>query len=118
MARLAATIADGKKADNLKILETGSVSHLADYFVICSGESRTQVRTIVDDIEHAFRARGLEPLGQERDKSNTWCLLDYGDIVIHVMNSTEREFYQLEHFWSHATEMPEHAWKKENRQAS
>lgn len=110
IAALAANIAEAKKAVDTMVLDTGKVSHMADYFVICSGESSTQVRTIADEIEKQFRTRGQELLGKEKDGSYRWCLLDYGDIVVHVMNPEEREFYQLEKFWSHAIPVNKEKW--------
>lgn len=118
MASLAANLADDKKAVDTRILETAQVSYLADYFVICSGESKAQTRSLTDEIEHAFRKLGFSPIGQERDKDYRWCLLDYGDVVIHVMNKSERQFYQLEHFWNHANEVDPKRWLKDNRQVS
>lgn len=110
MASLAANIAESKKAVDTMVLDTGKVSHMADYFVICSGESTTQIRTIADEIEKQFKSRGQMPLGKEKDGSYHWCLLDYGDIVIHVMNPEERDFYQLEKFWSHAIPVNKDKW--------
>lgn len=110
MAALAANLAESKKAVNTMVLDTEKVSHMADYFVICSGESSTQIRTIADEIEKQFKNRGQLPLGKEKDASYRWCLLDYGDIVVHVMNPEEREFYQLEKFWSHAVPVNKEKW--------
>ena len=110
LAALAANIAESKKASETVLLETGQVSYLADYFVICSGESSTQIRTIADDIEKRFKQRGLTPIGKERDAASKWALLDYGDVVIHIMNRQEREYYQLEHFWSHANVVSQEEW--------
>lgn len=118
LAALAANLAESKKAVETVVLDTGTVSYLADYFVICSGESPAQVRTIADEIEKAFRMRGQERLGAEHDKTYKWCLLDYGDVVIHVMHRSEREFYQLENFWSHATVVAPALWQRADLQAS
>ena len=120
LAALAANIAESKKASETVVLDTGSVSYLADYFVICSGESTAQIRTITDEIEKAFRKRGQVRIGEGQDSSYRWCLLDYGDVVIHVMNRAERQYYQLEHFWNHATVVPPEKWlhPEETAQAS
>ena len=118
LAALAANIAESKKAFETLVLDTGKVSYLADYFVICSGDNPAQVRTITDEIEKAFRKQGQEPLGLERDKTYRWCILDYGDVVIHVMNRSERQYYQLEHFWNHASVVSPEKWLHEEKQAS
>jgi ribosome-associated protein len=110
LAALAANLAESKKALDTLVLDTGKVSYLADYFVICSGESPAQIRTITDTIEKAFKRRGLERIGSESDQSSRWCLLDYGDVVIHVMHRNERQYYQLEKFWSHANVVAQEQW--------
>ena len=110
LAALAANIAESKKASDTLMLDTGKVSYLADYFVICSGDSPAKIRTIADEIDKAFRKRGQVRIGNERDKSYKWCLLDYGDGVIHVMHRNERQFYQLENFWSHASVVSPENW--------
>jgi ribosome-associated protein len=118
LASLAATLAESKKASDTLVLDTGTVSCLADYFVICSGDSAAQIRTIAEEIKKAFRTQGQEPAGSEQDSTNKWHLLDYGDVVIHVMQRAERQFYQLEHFWNHATPIPPESWHLPLQQAS
>ena len=110
LAALAANLAESKKASDTLVLDTGKVSYLADYFVICSGESPAQIHTIADEIDKAFKKRGQVRLGTEQDKTYKWCLLDYGDVVIHVMHRNERQFYQLENFWSHANVVAPEKW--------
>jgi ribosome-associated protein len=110
LAVLAANLAESKKATNTLVLDTGKVSYLADYFVVCTGDSPAQIRTIADEIDKAFRKRGQVRIGSEMDKSFKWCLLDYGDVVVHIMHRHEREFYQLEHFWSHANTIDPDKW--------
>jgi ribosome-associated protein len=116
LAALAANLAESKKALDTLVLDTGKVSYLADYFVICSGESPAQIRAIADEIEKAFKQRGQERLGAERDNTGKWCLLDYGDVVIHVMHRNERQFYQLENFWSHANVVSSDKWARPEAQ--
>lgn len=110
LAALAANLAESKKAADTLVLNIGKVSHLADYFVICSGDSPAQIRGIADAIEKAFKREGQSRIGIEKDRSCKWCLLDYGDIVIHVMHRNERQYYQLENFWSHADTVPMEKW--------
>jgi len=110
LAALAANLAEAKKASDTLVLDTGKVSYIADYFVICSGDSPAQIRTIADTIEKAFKKRGQLRMGTEQDKTYKWCLLDYGDVVIHIMHRNERQFYQLENFWSHANVVAPETW--------
>ena len=116
MASLAANIAENKKASDTLVLDTGRVSYLADYFVICTADSVSQLRAIAEEIKKAFRDRGEEKLTPAGDPSTKWCLLDYGDVVIHIFHRSEREFYNLEDFWSHATVVSEEKWRKADLQ--
>lgn len=118
LAALAANIAESKKATDTVVLDTANVSYLADYFVICSGESAAQIRTITDEIEKAFKKRGQVRQGNEQDKTYRWCLLDYGDVVIHIMNRQERQYYQLENFWNHASVVDQKKWLHQEAAAS
>jgi len=118
MASIAANAAESKKAQETLVLDTAKVSYLADYFVVCSGESSTQLKAIADAIKAHLDNASVQPLGEERDQSNKWFLLDYGDIVVHIMHRQERQFYQLENFWNHADVVERELWTEEKRQAS
>jgi ribosome-associated protein len=116
MASLAANLAEGKKASDTLVLDTGRVSYLADYFVICTADSTSQLRAIAEEVKKAFRDRGEALISPRADMSPKWCLLDYGDVVIHIFHRTEREFYKLEDFWSHANPVPEAQWRQPDLQ--
>jgi ribosome-associated protein len=116
LASLAARLAEEKKALDTTVLQVSDVSPLADYFVICSGESMAQIRAISQAIRDHFKSLGLTLQGEDADKASRWHLLDYGDVVIHVLHPEERHFYRLEAFWSHADRVPEQRWQ--GRQAS
>jgi ribosome-associated protein len=98
-----------RKAYDLVVLETGQLSSIADYFVICSGRSDTQVQAIAEGIERHMRARGERPLSVEGLPHGQWVLMDYGDVVVHVFYVPVREFYDLERLWGRAprVELPE-----------
>src|SRR5439155_18316371 len=81
------------KAYDLVVLETGGVSSIADYFVICSGRSDTQVQAIAEAIEGALREHGERPLAVEGLPHAQWALIDYGDAVVHIFYVPVREFY-------------------------
>ncbi len=83
-------------------LDVQGISLLADYFVICHGNSEKQVGAIVDEIANAARQAGIEVGRIEGKESGKWVLVDLGDIVVHVFHSSEREFYNLEKLWSDA----------------
>jgi len=102
LALKAAEAALQKKAHGLVILELIGLTVIADYFVICSGESTTQVKAIADFIEHELMLQGIRPIGKEGLTYGHWALLDYGDVVIHVFERETREYYSLEKLWMDA----------------
>jgi ribosome-associated protein len=98
-----------RKAYDLLVLETGRLSSIADYFVICSGRSDTQVQAIAEGVEAHLAARGERPLSVEGLPRGQWVLIDYGDVVVHVFYVPVRQFYDLERLWARAprVELPE-----------
>ena len=93
---------DSKKGMNIKLLKIDKVSSLADYFLICTGTSNTHVRTLCDYAEYTLEQLGEPMLGREGHRGNSWELLDYGTIVVHVFTEEAREFYSLERLWADA----------------
>ena len=91
-----------KKGKDLKVLYTADQTTLAEYFVICSGTSNTQVRALADAVEEALSKAGEEPHHIEGHRGGLWTLLDYSAVVIHVFTEEGREFYDLERLWSDA----------------
>jgi ribosome-associated protein len=98
-----AEAASDRKGGDLVVLQVSDVSYLADYFVLVTGFSRVQVRAISqaiqDKVEQEWQRR---PLRIEGQADASWVLLDYGDAIVHILMPKEREFYNLEAFWSHA----------------
>ena len=93
---------DEKKGIDIKLLRIEKISSLADYFLICTGTSNTHVKTLCDYVEFAMEEAGEECLGREGRRGNTWELLDYGCLVIHVFTDEARKFYDLERVWADA----------------
>lgn len=93
---------DSKKAVEITALEIGSLTVVADYFVIAAGTSNTQVRALADEVEYQMKLEGIEPR-QIEGKATGWILLDYHDVVIHVFLQDQREYYNLEKLWADAT---------------
>ena len=91
---------DSKKGLNLKLLRINDVSSLADYFVICTGTSNTHVKTLCDYAEYTMEQLGEPMLGREGHRGNSWELLDFGSVVVHVFTEEAREFYALERLWA------------------
>lgn len=106
MAQLAAYVAGEKKAREVRILDIRSISSVADYFVICSGTSSTHIRAIADHVEeHLTKEQGLRLRHMEGYQNGKWILLDFGDLVVHVMQEEDRSFYNLERLWGDAIEV-------------
>ncbi len=102
MARAIVDLAEEKKASNIVLLDIRKVSIIADYFVICSGNSDRQVKAIARDIEDNLEKQDIRPHSKEGLDQGRWVLLDYGDVIVHVFAPFEREYYQLEKLWSNA----------------
>lgn len=91
-----------KKAKDVTILELKKLSVITDYFVICSAESTTQMKTIVENIEKRLLEKKQKPIGIEGLTSTRWILMDYGDVIVHVFDEEARSYYELEKFWMDA----------------
>ena len=100
MALLAARALSEKKGREIQVLEIADLTTLADYFVLCTGSSNTQINALVDNVEKVLTEQaGEEPLHREGYRGGTWVLLDYGCIAVHVFSGEAREFYGLERLW-------------------
>ena len=93
---------DEKKGMDIKLLKIDRVSSLADYFLICTGTSNTHVKTLCDYAEYTLENLGEKLLGREGHRGNTWELLDFGAVVVHVFTDEARAFYDLERLWADA----------------
>ena len=93
---------DAKKGQDIKMLETGALTTLADYFVICSATSTTQIKALCDECEKVLKEQGEAPHHIEGHRSGTWILQDYGDVVLHLFSPEAREFYDLDRLWQDA----------------
>ncbi len=91
---------DSKKAKNIKAIKVDDLTILANYFVIASATSTTQVRALADEVEFKLSEKGIQPRGIEGTQSKTWVILDYTDVVVHVFLEETRDFYRLEHLWA------------------
>ena len=110
LAVIAARAASDKKAEDIVAIDVAELLVVTDYFVICTGRNDRQVRTIADEVEEQMRVLGgAKPIGREGVAEGRWVLLDFGDLVVHVFQPEEREFYRLERLWGDAprVELPE-----------
>ena len=98
-AILTAKALSGKKGINIQVLEIGDVSILADYMVIATGTSSTHVKALADEVEYKLDEAGVSVSHIEGYRSNSWILLDYIDVIVHVFSDEARDFYDLERLW-------------------
>ncbi len=96
---------DAKKGMDIKLLKLDKVSSLADYFIICTGTSNTHVKTLCDYAEYTLDQLGETMLSREGHRGNSWELLDFGSVVVHVFTEEARKFYDLERLWADAEQI-------------
>jgi ribosome-associated protein len=103
----AAEAASAKKADRIVILDVSEQLVITDYFLICSGNTQRQVRTIADEVERRLsESHARKPFRREGEREARWVLLDYVDFVVHVFHTDDREYYDLERLWADARVVP------------
>ena len=105
VAEFVVSALDSKKARNIKLLRTSEITILADYFVICTAGSTTQLKTLSDEVEKALKSHGETPLRREGHRSGGWVLIDFGCVVVHLFLQEERDFYTLERLWGDAEDV-------------
>ena len=93
---------DDAKARDVTVLDMRRISHFTDYMVIATGTSNRHVQSTADKVVEALREHGLRTVGIEGGKIGDWVLIDFGDVVVHVMREEIRDFYNLEKLWSDA----------------
>ena len=95
---------DSKKGQDIKVLETGHLTTLADYFVLCSATSTTQIKALSDVCEEAMERNGERVHHIEGHRGGTWVLMDFSSVVVHIFMDEARKFYDLERLWGDAQE--------------
>ncbi|MCI0489767.1 MAG: ribosome silencing factor [Blastocatellia bacterium] len=99
---IAARAAGAKKATGIVVLDLREIASFTDYFMICTGANARQTQAISNAVEEELREAGKRPLHIEGYSNAEWILLDYGDFIVHVFDSTARKFYDLERLWRDA----------------
>lgn len=102
------TALEDAKAQNIKSIDVRDITDITDYMVIASGTSSRHVKSVADKVAAALRDEGTKPLGREGEDLGEWVLIDFGDVILHVMQPAVREHYQLEKLWEHGA-VPEKA---------
>ncbi len=96
---------DDKRAEDIVILNMKNISLLADYFIICHGNSDRQIQAIAREVKEKAEENGFDVRRMEGYDSARWILIDLGDMVVHVFNKDERQFYNLERLWGDAPQI-------------
>ena len=119
LACVIAQVLDDKLGKDITILNISNVSSLADYFVIVTGDSTPQVKALMNETKDKIKELfSRSPLRVENDAKNRWNLLDYGDVVVHILHKEEREPYAIEKFWSNAFSINENEWREISKEYS
>ncbi len=98
-------VLDAKKANKLRVLRVNDQTVITDYFVICTGNSSTQVKSLGGELEYKLGLRGVDPVHFEGRDSDGWIVLDYSTVIVHIFNRELRDFYQLEKLYGDAEEI-------------
>ena len=105
IAEISIRALDNKKAKDIKLLRTRDVTILADYFVICTATSTTQLRTLSDEVEKQLKKNGELLRRREGNRAGGWILLDFACVIVHIFLKETREFYTLERLWGDAEDV-------------
>ena len=96
IAEAIAEVLDFKKGKDIKVICVEGKTEIADYFVLCSGNTGTQIKALADEVEYKIGLRGLSPYQIEGRDNNTWLLVDYSNVIVHIFHREAREFYNLD----------------------
>ena len=113
LALLAAKALDDKRAKDIVVLKVDEMTVLTDYMVIATGRSVPQVKALADNVEEELAKQDAFAKRREGDTEGRWCVLDYGDVMVHIFHEQDREYYQLERLWADGTNELELSFEKE-----
>ena len=100
MARVAYQALDEKKGEDIRVIDISGISVIGDYFVITNGTSDSQVRALVENVEEKMHKAGYAAKETEGHRSGAWVLIDFGDVIVHIFDRENRQFYNLERIWN------------------
>lgn len=98
-------VLDSKKAEDIKVIDIGQISVIADYFIIANAGNQHQMQALMDAVDEMMYKNGIQAKQVEGNKGSTWVLMDYGDIIVHLFSRDDRLFYDLERIWQDGTEI-------------
>lgn len=102
-AKRIAEVLDSKKAVEVKVLKVADLTFVAEYFVIATGTSSTQVRSLAEEVEYQLKEAGVP--GHLEGKASDWYLIDFGSVICHIFEPNARDYYNLERLWADAEEI-------------
>ncbi len=102
LAKELVKVLDQKKARDIKLLRVADQTIIADYFIICAGTSNTNIKALAGEAEYKMSERGVMPLRMDGYSEGQWIVIDFGSVLVHIMNRENREFFKLEKLWSEA----------------
>lgn len=100
LAEAIAEVLDNKKAKDVKVIKVGDKTIIADYFVLGNGNTSTHVKSLIDEVEYKIGERGVQPTRIEGREGNSWKVLDYSSVIVHVFDREAREFYNLDKLYT------------------
>ena len=100
LAEACADVLDSKKGRDIKVIAVEGKTEIADYFVLCTGNSSTQIKALAGEVEYRIALRGVDPDHVEGRDNNSWLILDYGNVIVHVFSRESREFYNLDKLYA------------------
>ena len=100
IAEAAADALDSKKGRDIKILHVEDKTVIAEYFVLCTGGSSTQIKALAGEVEHRLGLRGVDPYHVEGRDNNSWVIVDYSNVIVHIFSRESREFYNLDKLYA------------------
>lgn len=107
VARAIESFLDNKKGRDIKVLRVEDVSNIADYFVVCTATSNTHVKALSGEVEYQLERRGVNAYHIEGRDNNSWVVLDYCNVLVHIFNREARDFYNLDKLYENTTEVEE-----------
>lgn len=107
VAKAVETFLDNKKGRDIKVLHIEDVSNIADYFVVCTATSNTHVKALSGEVEYQLERRDILPYHIEGRDNNSWVVLDYCNVIVHIFNREARDFYNLEKLYENTTTVEE-----------
>ena len=107
LAKAIETFLDNKKGRDIKVLHVEDVTNIADYFVVCTATSNTHVKALSGEVEYQTERRGVTPYHIEGRDNNSWVVLDYCNVIVHIFNREARDFYNLDKLYENTTPVEE-----------